>query len=229
MKITFVLFLFFLSVSLSAQDKWTIDLIAGPEYGNSRLNASLGNINESSGKWGYRLGFNFNRRLISAFWLKTGLRWTQIGYIGEKSTGIKWGTEFDHDTGEYVLDPTLPHELQVVTDFYFVELPVVGRWEFGHGRIIPFLELGISPHFYLMTKKEDLTDLGSQEFYDRTAPDLSLAGSFSLGVQASLSNRLSLLIQPITRYHFSKKDNTVPEDNLYTYGMEVGIRMRPCR
>ena len=82
-----------------------------------------------TGKLNWRIGFNYNRRLTSRIFLRTGLRLASVGYKGEKNTDLRWPSEHDGNGG-WVADPTLPRELaNLIYDYWFVEMPIVGRFE----------------------------------------------------------------------------------------------------
>lgn len=216
----------------------SIDFMVGIEYAYRHLKTSstdniivgiLENRDlKESGKFNWRMGVNYNRKLISKLFLKTGLRLASIGYKGEKRTGIRWPSE--NNGGIWVLDPSLPHEIQVVDNYWFLEIPVAARIEFSEKKWNPFFELGLAPSVYLTTKTKTITDIDTSiNFLKNNHPGFNkvqLAGFVSMGLNYTLNEKLQLFGQPIIRYHLTKLVNAPIKENLFNYGMEIGIRKK---
>lgn len=220
-----------------SQAKSSIDLIAGFAYSYRNLTTDSDDAivigimedrdEEESGKINWRAGFNYNRRLTKNFFLKTGLRMASIGFKGEKVTGLRWPSEHDGNGG-WTPDPNLPHEIQRINDYWFLEVPVAGRWEFGAQKFTPFIEAGVSPSLYLTTRTKEVTDIGSDVDFrnesDQGVHTFHLAGFLSFGANYTLSQNLQLFAQPVFRYHLTPLAEEMIETYLFNYGLEVGVR-----
>ena len=238
MKTKIFLILLIIPAFAFSQVKSTIDFVSGIEYSyrilkttNDELitNVILDNREGETGKINFRLGFNFNQRLSEKIFLKSGVRLASVGYKGEKRTGLIWGSEIDPNLG-YQLDPNLPHESQFIHDYWFIEIPIIGRYEFNNRKITPFIEAGISPNVYITSKTKIKTDISSNvEFYDETKLNFNrmhLAVNLSFGLNYQLSPKWILFGQPVFRYHFTKLVEAPIKEYLYNYGIELGARMK---
>lgn len=231
---TLVLIIPFLGFS---QINQSIDVIGGMDYSYRSLSASgedatsMGIIeirdNIEIGNVSWRVGFNYNLRLTNKVFLKTGLRFASVGYKEKKRTGLRWGSEYDGEGG-WIPDPSLPHEIQLVDDYWFTEIPIVARYEINQKKLSPFFELGISPTIFLAARLRRKNDIGSDtEFLNTEVHRFNrfhLVGFISFGLNYSLNDNYQLFGQPAFRYHFTDLvDNPIGE-RLYNFGIEVGVR-----
>ena len=233
-----LLFLFLSAPLFSfSQVKSSVDLVGGVEYSNRYLNntsddpaiqAVFEQRKGEAGKMNFRVGFNYNRRLTDRWWIKSGLRLASVGYRSAKIDNLQWPSEFDPVTGAYTPDPTLPHELQTSTDYWFVEIPVMGRFEMGQGKWRPFVELGVSPLIYLSTRARQVTDIDAMSSFRRNIfgnfNGFHLSGNVSAGVLYLASERWTVFLQPVFRYHFTPLYDAAIREHLYNAGVEVGLR-----
>lgn len=237
-KIAFILFLLVPLVSFGQLNS-SIDFITGIEYSYRSLNmdpdsSSLPfNIidlrnNRESGKANWRIGINYNKRLSNRFYLKTGLRLASVGYKGEKQTDLRWPSEIG--PWGYQYDPSLPHEMQLIYDYWFLEIPLAGRYVFLDKKFSPFIEVGISPSYYLTTKTKTITDIGNSTSFSRggNSPftNLHLVGVLSLGSNFTVNEKMQLFGQATYRRHLSKLVNASIKEYLYNIGMELGLRWK---
>ena len=172
---------------------------------------------------------NYNKQLTKRFYLKTGLRAINISYESDKVTGLVWGSEIEAGiaagTGP-IFDPTLPHEIQFFYDNWFLEIPIIGRYEFSDSRWSPSVEVGISPNLYLNSTIEEKTDIGERTYEGNNINKIQLVASVSFGVNYLLNDNLQFFGQPIFRYHLSKLGDASLNEHLYNVGVEVGVRKR---
>lgn len=211
-----------------SQKKASIDVLGGVEFSSINLDNSYSWRDvKDSGKMNWRFGLNYNRQLTNKFFLKTGLRLASVGYNGAIKT-LKWPSEVD-SLGNWVPDPTLNHKRQYIYDFWYLDIPLAGRFEFSGKKLTPFMEAGVSPHIYLFTKEKTVTDF--ETTVDNKSGDdhaniknIQLVGSFSFGVNYNASKKTQLFFQPIFRYHLTKLFDSEYEDHLFNYGVEFGIR-----
>ncbi|MEM9822024.1 MAG: hypothetical protein AAF985_13165 [Bacteroidota bacterium] len=226
------LFLYFLLLPLCsfAQSKSTLDFIAGTSYTavykfDSYLAAS-GSL-DYPGRFNFRLGVNYNRRLNRQLWLKTGVRLVREGFKSSLITDLRWGSE--NEGGQWVPDPALPREIQFYYDFVFIEVPLALRYEIGQKKFTPFIEAGVSPYIFTTYIQTTKTNLDKEVDFDRSAAmakNFVLVGQFSLGLNYRLSERWTLFGQSIARYHLTERaqEPAIGATNI-NIGLELGGRM----
>ena len=214
----------------------TIDFVSGVHYSYRNITTSSEDAmvirimenrdDKESGKLNWQIGLNYNRRIAKKIFLKTGLRLSTIGYKGEK-INIKWASEYDN-MGQWTPDPNLMHELQIVHDYWFAEIPIIGRFEFTDKKLTPFFELGVSPSIYLTRKVKSIKDIGTDvRFENNTITNfnhLHFVGIISFGANYSINEKLQIFGQPILRYHLTKLGDAPIEEYLFQYGIEIGLR-----
>ena len=234
---TFAVLILLIPVFGFSQINSSIDFIAGADYSYRHLNTSsedaiivgiMDSRNErETAKLNWRVGFNYNKRLTSKLFVKAGLRWASLGYSKQKRTGLTWGSEFD-GMGGYTPDPNLPHEIQLIHDYWFIELPIAGRFEFSAKKFTPFVEAGIAPSLYLTTRTRQKTDIGNSVEYNNGEAHnfntLHLVSIISFGANYALNNNFQLFGQPTFRYHFTKLADAPIGEYLFNIGIELGIR-----
>ncbi len=238
MKTKIILILLIVPILGFGQTKSTIDLVFGTEYSyrfiNSVTDKSYDNyyINSRQGETGkinYRIGANYNLRLGDKFWFKTGMRLANIGYQDVQNNRHR--NSICLQNGLLPSIQYFPKKVtEVVYDYYFLEMPVIIRFEFNTKRISPFLEMGVSPNIYLVSKTKTVSDFGVEsEYYFENFSFVNFSGSISFGVNAKVNNFFTVFFQPVYRYHFTKlvyyhtKD---AKENLYNYGIEMGLRTK---
>lgn len=179
-------------------------------------------------KLNWRIGVNFNQRLSNKFVLKTGLHLANDGYTTKKKDLI-YGSEFD-EFGNYTPDPSLPRKSHFVYNYWFAEIPLVGRFELNQKKFAPFVEAGILPSVYLTSRVRTVVDdESSTNFIDETDIGynrLHLSGNVAIGVNYSPNENIQLFGQPSLRYHFTSLVDAPIKEHLYSFGLELGLRKK---
>lgn len=224
------------SMFANGQINSSIDFITGWEYTYRTLEVSKtadslmfivdvrNNIEKS--KSNFRIGFNYNQRVSSNIHLKTGLRLAAAGYIENEKDYLYWPNQ--NMNGEFDPDSLVSHSLKFSREYWFIEIPLAARVQLNKKKLSPFIEAGISPHFYMTTKVIQVFDEErTVDYYDE--PDdkfntFSMAANISGGVNYDLSEKYQLFGQGIFRYHFTKTFAAPVIEHLYNAGVEVGIR-----
>jgi len=240
MRVNFLVILILIIPFLGfCQINQSIDFVNGIEYSYRNLATSSQDeimrvIVESrdqteTGKLNWQIGFNYNQRLTNRIFLRTGLRLASVGYKGEKNTDLRWPSEHDGNGG-WVADPTLPRESQLIYDYWFVEMPIVGRFEMTKKKLSPFIELGILPSYYMTTRTTQKTDIGTDSQFENgdvhNFNRVHFVGFLSFGMNYSLNDNLQFFGQPAFRYHFTKLADAPIAEYLFNCGIEFGIRNR---
>ena len=152
-----------------------------------------------------------------------------LGYKRVVADNLRWGSEFDPTTGTFVPDPNLPHSLTVVHSYWFVEIPVLARYQFNQNKVSPYVEMGFSPNIYITSSSKINTDTGDNvEFNDDTVTSdfnrLNFSGTIAFGLNYQAGARTQLFFQPVFRYHFTRLADAPLKEYLYNYGAELGVR-----
>lgn len=237
MRTILTIFCLFCVQGLFAQ-RSSVDFIIGGEYSFRTLAAEnsdtthaaiLAFREQENGKYNFRLGLNYNQRIGKRIWLKSGIRIARVGYVTEKITDLRWPSEVDPNTGQWSPDPNLPRELKTTVDYIWAVIPLIGRLELGEGKWRPYLEAGVSPHLYLLTRVREQTDISNAisigGYHSDILNRLSVVGSIAVGVNYLMGEQWQLFGQPTFRYHFTPLVDDRPiEEHLYNYGIEMGVR-----
>jgi len=221
--------LFLISCNLYSQTYQSIDFITGLEISDRILSLEdpegipieLINFRQENEipKFNWRLGGNFNQRINKSYIFKTGLRLSSIGFKYKGITTLAFpGGPSSNLT-----------EIHFKQDFLFFEFPLAVRKEFSNGKWIPFIEAGILPSIYLVSKATSVSDVERRVLYDtginnQAFNKFQLAGFISFGLNYSLNEEVQLFCQPAFRYHFTNLYDANWKVRLFNYGLELGVR-----
>ncbi|MEM1119621.1 MAG: hypothetical protein AAGJ18_04190 [Bacteroidota bacterium] len=227
--------LFVLPTIVFAQFRSSVDFVGSMDYSYRHLKNSnnaptvIENFErrqqEEMGKINWRVGLNYNHPFSDRLFIKTGIRLASVGYKRGKTTGLRWGSEFD-GMGNWTPDPNLPHEIQDMVDHWLIEIPIIGRIELSDNQLKPFVEFGVSPHFYWKSRTKRVTDIDESVIFSNISffKSLQMVASLSMGMAYSINEKWEILGQPIFRYHLIKTSSFSFEEHLFNYGLELGIR-----
>lgn len=221
-----ILFFLFLPLCIWGQSQSTIDFVGGVGYSFPNFNVTAPDIPDFQGRFNFRFGVNYNRRIGKQLWLKTGARFARVGYKTGKLTNLRWGSE--NENGVWVPDPTLPRESQSFNDYLFVDIPLAIRYEFGKKKLRPFAELGVSPYIFVTRISKKVTDLETSTKILRNIGgfrNFHLTGQLSFGLDYTLNEKWIFFGQPIFRYHFTGLTQG-SQERLYSIGLEFGARLQ---
>ena len=176
----------------------------------------------------WRIGFNYNRKLSNRIFIKTGVRLANVGYKHQKVEGIRWPSEITPEG--FMDDPTLPNIMQAFTNYSFIEVPLALRYEFNSTKFSPFVEMGVSPSYYLTTRIKTVTEIDSKVetyrgFNASEFSNIHMVGVASVGTNYNLISTFQLFGQVAYRYHFTRLVEAPITEHLYNYGVELGVRM----
>lgn len=229
MKLQFtVILVFLIQVAGFTQMNSSWDIIAGVDYSYRYLSATESGPqsvvkvrNEiESGKLNWRLGFNFNKRITVNTFFKTGLRLASVGYVYKKED-LTWGPN----------EPEPINTVRISDDFWFIEIPLVVRFENAKNKFSPFLEIGISPSVYLSTlvstKYDSEKTIGFRrgvQFHEIN--NFHLVSTFAFGANYNYSEKVQFFAQPTLRFHLTRLVKAPVNAYLYNAGLEMGVRWR---
>jgi Outer membrane protein beta-barrel domain len=224
MKKSILLMAFLFPLMLIAQIKSSISGIMGIDYTNRVLNNPA--FKDETGKLNYRVGANYNRKITEKIWLEMGLRAAFQGYNGLKLKNLTWASELNPTTGVFTRDPTLPHEVQLINNYLFLEMPIGIRYEFKQPKLKTYVAVGLSPNIYLTTHVKTITDLGSDNKFQQTEGinKVTFSANIGFGFDYALNDTYQAFAQPSFRYHFTSFSAGPIKEYLYNFGLELGIR-----
>jgi len=175
---------------------------------------------EESWKMNYRFGFDYNQKLTNKVFLKSGLRFANFGFIGAKYSGIKWSYPVGASSYSEHLRNHINH--------HFIEIPIIGRYEFTENSISPFIELGVSSNIYLRSKRKQASESASTVRYTKSYvsefKSVSFSTNIGMGLNYNFKNRLQFFGVVTHRYHLTKLLIAPLSQNLFQLGLELGIR-----
>lgn len=239
MKLQFTLILILLvPVAGFTQMNSSWDIIAGLDYSHSFLFANKSSglrrnikvLNDvRQGKINWRLGGNYNMRIGSNAFFKTGLRFASVGYV-YANDNLTWGSEHN-GMGGHTPDPNLPHSARFSYDYWFIEIPVAFRFERANNKFSTFIEIGLSPSAYLITKvstkldnEEKIEYRHGEQFHQINL--IHLVSTFAFGANYNYSEKVQLFAQPTLRFHLTPIIDSPIKAFLYNTGLEMGVRFK---
>ncbi len=169
-----------------------------------------------------RLGVDYSKRTSKVnLFFKTGLRLVSIGL---ESDLVDLNVNF-------VPDPRFVTEIQRFQQVNYLAIPIMVRFETNPGEINFYFELGISPHFYVFTRSKEVTNLGTstsifRDDFREIGDAIQMAAIASAGINYNLSGKFQLFGQPTFRVHLWPQYISGFGDNLYNFGLELGVRKK---
>jgi len=226
--------LLFVFILTNAQHKSSLGLIVSLDDQNVISGTNTFTSVSSSTfktKYNYRLGFDYSkRRKRQNQFFKIGLRLVSIRLASDVMSDLRYPGEVN-EMGEFEPDPSLPREIQIFNQVYFLATPIMLRFESNPDKINFFFETGISTHWYLLTRRKIVSDLGSatnsfrQEFRNINGA-IQLVAVASTGINYDLSDKFQLFGQPTVRFHIGTQPFTGFDDVFYSFGLELGVRRK---
>lgn len=212
-EISFVGFFVLISTMLLSGQALSIGLVSSVDYGFRTLKFDDGRDDYEKGLINFRFGVDLIKNFNSRFAIKTGLRYYKIGY---KTNDVDYHWPSEVLDGAYDPDPLLPYSGTIEHIYQYLEVPLDLRYFFIYKKVGVFVEGGISLNYSL--------DKTWREKYDFNR--INVSTNFGFGINAAISEKISIFGMPIFRYHLSKTlmEKTVIE-HLYSLGLEFGINL----
>lgn len=219
MKQLLTSFFLLLTFGLTAQMNSSIDILIGGGGTYRQLKGESNNVDIRDdlevSKFNVNLGFNYNRKIRNRVHFKTGLRYLSLGY----------------KTRDQFLDfqglPATP--IQFTYDYQFVEVPLNLRIVSSEvDNVNRFFEIGLAPMFLFGSRKVEFQN-GVENISTRQPLEnfnlIHYALNAAAGMNCYISGETAVFIQFQFRYDFTNLVNIADlKENLYSYGVEVGIR-----
>jgi hypothetical protein len=247
MKSIITLLLISSSFLLSAQSNSSVGFIGGIDYtyrhigGADSQSAIFKEVrNSEKGNINWRFGVELNEIIKSTLVLKTGARLMSLGYhkdINVNFGDLRWGLQHDGNGGYYGLSSggdlssgENSYDFTVSNNYWFIELPLVVRYEFSDKKFTPYAEAGVAPAYYLLDRNIVTSD-GEREVTTTTPREsnspvqrIQLEGILAFGFNYNIKESIQLFGQPTFRYHLTKMWDTDLKEHLWSAGLEIGVR-----
>ena len=208
-KVLFFALFSFLSFFAFSQINTSIDIIGSYDIINEFTYKFDLTDGPTTSRQNYRFGANFNFRVFDQGFIKTGIR--------------------------YVKQVHNVFENQFI-DEYYIEVPLLFRYEFSKRKFSLYAEVGISPHFILKSKyvqqislDHTTTDYEGQSINGINFPYLKdrrvhLGYIIGIGFNYLFSQKMQLFFQPTYRYYPLIGDPSVIINGTKNFGVEFGVR-----
>lgn len=207
-KLTLLFFLILPGVSIS-QFRTSVDIVGGYDYAYKIID-NTNSFTLKRPRKGFRIGGNYNVRVMEQGYFKTGIRYVRQGY--------------------QQLDLLLssPNIYKEFIDEYYIEFPLSFRYEFTENKFSFYTEAGISPHLFLKGKfiqqSEMLTTSNDYEIPYMKDRNFRLAFTVGVGLNYRISKRFQLFAQYSYRNFFPSDARADEIDYSLNAGFEMGIR-----
>ena len=225
MKKLLLLLAFITPQLIFAQQKSSIDITAGVNYAYRTLNTTSDNgftniifyarQDREEAMINWTVGVHYNKQFSNAWYGRTGLRFTNIGYNQFPIDEQEWPSQNNNG----MFDPTIenPDARDIIVDYYLLEIPILVGRQFCSKKWAPFIEVGISPS-YIVGNSQDI-------FASAFTRNFQVVGIVSGGLNYT-QNSFQFFAQPAFRFHLTGIDADDPpiKEHLFSGGIEVGVR-----
>lgn len=174
---------------------------------------------------GYSLGVHYLHPIDKRLSLRGGLRILNMSYK-TKEERIRWGTDFDPDTGLPKLNAS-EDRIQLIHHDRFIEVPVWLRYNFTTSKLRLFVELGLANNLYV--NSENISLINGQETWRGTAKDsrrrsFGSSAQVGFGVDYAITKRWGVFLQPYFRRDITPMGKIWGpySTTFYAYGANVG-------
>jgi len=195
----------------------TISIEENVPAGFFRMHTEERNADETAGL-NLRLGANINYKLLHNLFFKTGIAISRFRYQGEATT-INRPAPFEDETLTW----------QFVYSHYFLEMPLVLRYEMGSNKFTPYLEAGMVPSIYTISSSfrntEFLSLLELVAGGNGVTNYVHLFSVASIGVNYKQSEKLQFFAQSSFSYDHVSLEDFFMREHVYAGSLECGVRM----
>ncbi len=231
---TILVYLFIFSTSIAYSQKYSsIDFSIG---GGSSFRSFSGyeevlisdpifdsrNLHER--KMSHNIELTYSLNLTEKIKLRSGINYSQYNYSTTKLSGLRWSSEHN-ENGEWVFDPTLPHEIINSVSYSFIGIPMLLRYEIGKSSLKPFVEIGPSISILTNSVLKEGTDINSSEESIRNdRSSINLFARISAGVNFKMNKSLQLFGTFNYETQLNNIRNSSISEKLSNYGATIGVR-----
>lgn len=162
------------------------------------------------GKLGYTLGFTYQYVLNKKIDLVSGLLFSNKGEKTKKQYTSK------------------PSQFNYNTQFYYLDIPVLFKYNFFNKKVKFFASAGVSCNIFLTRRTTQITGYTNDDkkvnYYSKTGiSPVNIALIGSIGLECPLTKKWNFKLEPIYRRSMSSIANTPIKKYLYSFGLNFGF------
>ena len=238
MKKLFLFCLLSLPFFSIAQSNSSVDIMLSPDvtYRTTFYNGSdltLQSIKRTYdslelSQMGFHAGVNYNKKIASKLYLKTGLQVSKFGYKYELKNLVD-NSQIDPATG-ILLTTTVLISTELSHNYYYLNVPIALRYEFSESKFYPYVELGAVPSYLLSGNSKVVSSDGNSNQSPLTIyKQFAVILHFGIGLNYRINEELQAFFQPNIRYEVTKSGSSPSSspiaEHAYSIGTEFGLRM----
>jgi len=213
----------------------SFDLIIGADYGHRIISIRsddpespvyFSNRTAERPKLAIHLGFNYNRKLAPRCFFKTGLRFTNYGFLSSNIQDFDVTRNVNRIRKLGGLQTQSSNRVDVAYHYLFLEIPTIFRYNYSRNWCKSYLEAGITNLVYLGTQvrkryfDQPQEFIGIQEGIQR----FNYLATAAIGAEMPLYNRYDFFVQMTARYQHNNLRLSEVEEQIFGVGFETGIR-----
>lgn len=167
-------------------------------------------------------GITYLRYLTERTALRTGL---QISSLGQRTV-----MDYPATPEDLLFGPEpgtrFPQRITLTRHYRYMTVPVVLRREGGPGRLVPFVEAGLQPGYYLHTRLRTRDDRGTSETTARRESDMRnfrLGALIAVGARYAVVGNWHVVARPVLHYQLLKTHRGSVAEHPYGLRLEVGL------
>lgn len=172
-----------------------------------------------------RIGINYRFKGKFPISLRTGMRFLVSGFRTYDLMSLE--NEEKKQLRMSAVDKNT-NKIKFDYDYFFLELPFVGRWVYSEHGCDAFVEAGASLNGYLGTRvrtsESDLNEDRESKIFSEQVNPLHVKLLFSTGVSTELAAAIPVFIQLVGSYQLNPIKNGVWEERSFGFGIETGVR-----
>lgn len=216
------------------QSQFTFGVVFSPEYCYRDLQGSndtlifftewLDSIQEA--KFGYTAGFTVSYKVLKYISIESGIMFSNKGFKMIYS---------DFSGASDPNDPLLMRlsSINQTVSFYYLEIPVLSRFQIVSGKFIIAPAIGLSANIYLDSRLKSIIKYNDgtpdeKEIYEAdNGKNFTLSVIAGIGIDYNLSDKLSIGIEPVyKRDIFKSNSSDTFNQYFYSFGANIGLEFR---
>jgi hypothetical protein len=174
------------------------------------------------------LGIAVNKGLSDKVFLRTGLSFSSFAFSQSNDDSFQWPSQHDGNGGfDSSVDPgeSLSDRINFSTSYWFIDLPIGIRKEFGCKKLSPYLEGGLSINYYLTTRSvQHITEKEVSFNRNESIKTMNVFGYLSAGLNYQVKESWQTYFQLGFSQQINSLTSELIKERLNRYGIEVGFR-----
>ncbi len=208
-----------------AQQSSTAEVIIGSSF----IEWPISNFNPISSSYrDVHLGGQVNKSIYKGIFLSTGLGVRRQRFQTEYNFAIFIAELSGGDPLDF--PQLLDSDTMEDTRHWFIDVPVLLRYQFTKGKITPFAESGIISSYYFRStsylKMDDQPETNYKGKYQEIG-NFHFAATASIGISYAISKSFSLTMRGRLFRQLKSQNELTAIDAYYGYGLNIGLMFFP--